>query len=72
MKVNAYRVPVGGPVDVLVLEYKDQFYSFGSTLRSSESVWREVKGKLEHLDKSNDMKHEIVPHFYESFESGDG
>ncbi len=68
MKVNAYRVPIGGPIDVLVLEYKGQFYSFGQTLRSAKSVWKEVNDKLEHLDKCNDMKDEIVPHFYESFE----
>jgi len=68
MKVNAYRVPIGGPVAVLVLEHKDHFYSFGSTCRSSKSVWKEVKGKLDSLDKCNEMKDEIVPHFYESFE----
>lgn len=66
--VNAYRVPIGMPVDVLVLEYEDNFYSFGCTCRSSESVWREVKDRLGELETCNDLKEDILPHFYESFE----
>lgn len=68
-QVKAYRVPVGAPVDVLVLEHLGNFYSFGCTCRSGESVWKEVKTKLDTLETCNEESHVIVEHFHESFDA---
>lgn len=67
--VKAYRVDIGGPIEALVLEYENNFYSFGCTCRSSQSVWNEVKGRVHELEKCNSMKDEIIKHFYEEFTS---
>lgn len=49
--MNEYKIPVS--VDnippVMVLEHEGKFYSFGCTFRTAQSVWTEVKNKLETL-----------------------
>ena len=48
--INCYHIPTGFIIPATVLEHDGKFYSFGATIRSFESIWEEVKDKLETLD----------------------
>lgn len=49
---NEYRVPVEFEnfPPLVILEHKGVYYSFNRTCRSGQSIWDEVKGKLDTLN----------------------
>lgn len=62
MKVVEYSFPSGfeNLPPAMVLEYEGKYYSFGRTCRTAQSVWEEVKDKLDTLVECQFTEEDIM------------
>ena len=61
-KFNEYRVPMAfeNLPPILILEHEGRYYSFYGTCRTAQSIWDEVKDKLDTLVQCEFTDEEIA------------